>query len=56
VLALIVYIVLGSIAIRRGRTQTIRVAALLGALAVFGFIYTVARTHEPLGIFASVAR
>jgi len=56
VLALLVYIVLGSIAIRRGRTKTIRIAALLAALVVFGFIYTVARTHDPLGIFATVAR
>lgn len=50
VLALVVYIVLGSIAIKRGRTKAVRAVAFVAALAVFGFIYVVARTHDPLGI------
>ncbi|MGB5103745.1 MAG: SirB2 family protein [Steroidobacteraceae bacterium] len=52
VVLLVVYIVLGSIAIKRGRTRQIRVAAFVAALATVGFIYTVARAHHPLGIFA----
>jgi uncharacterized membrane protein SirB2 len=52
VVALVVYVVLGSIAIKRGRTKRIRVVALVAALLVFGFIYTVARTHDPLGLLA----
>jgi uncharacterized membrane protein SirB2 len=50
---LVAYMVLGSIALRHGRTKRIRVAALLGALATVGFLVTVARTHQPLGIMAS---
>lgn len=52
VVLLVVYVVLGSIAIKRGRTRQIRIAAFVAALATVGFIYTVARAHHPLGIFA----
>ena len=52
VLALVVYVVLGSIAIKRGRTKRVRIVALIAALLVFGFIYAVARAHDPLGFFA----
>ncbi len=52
VVLLVVYIILGSVAIKRGRTRRIRFAAFVAALATVGFIYTVARTHHPLGIFA----
>jgi len=52
VVLLVVYIVLGSIAIKRGRTRQVRVAAFVAALVTVGFIYTVARAHHPLGIFA----
>ncbi|HSN70974.1 MAG TPA: SirB2 family protein [Steroidobacteraceae bacterium] len=52
VLALVAYIVLGSIAIKRGRTKRTRIVAFAAALLVFGFIYTVARAHDPLGVFA----
>ena len=53
VVLLVVYIVLGSIALKRGRTKSIRVAALVAALATIGFLVTVARAHHPLGVFAS---
>ena len=49
---LVVYVVLGSIALKRGRTQTVRVVALVAALLTVGFLFTVARAHHPLGIFA----
>ncbi len=52
VLGLIAYIILGSIALKRGSTLAIRVAAFIGSLAVFGYIVSVALTHSPLGFLA----
>jgi len=49
---LLVYIVLGSIALKRGRTRGQRALGYLAALAVFGFMVTVARAHHPLGWLA----
>jgi uncharacterized membrane protein SirB2 len=49
---LVAYMVLGSIALRYGRTKRIRVVALMAALATVGFLVTVARTHQPLGLLA----
>ncbi|HEX5651066.1 MAG TPA: SirB2 family protein [Steroidobacteraceae bacterium] len=51
---LVVYVVLGSLALKRGRTRGVRIAALVGALLTVGFLYTVARAHHPLGIFATL--
>lgn len=49
-LALIVlYVVLGVFALRRGRTRTTRLACYLAALATFGAVYGIARAHHPLG-------
>jgi uncharacterized membrane protein SirB2 len=52
VVLLVVYILLGSIAIKRGRTRPIRIAAFVAALATVGFLFTVARAHHPLGFLA----
>ncbi|HRX60519.1 MAG TPA: SirB2 family protein [Candidatus Competibacter sp.] len=52
VLGLIAYIILGSIALKRGSTLAIRVAAFIGSLTVFGYIVSVALTHSPLGFLA----
>lgn len=52
VLGLIAYIILGSIALKRGSTLAIRIAAFIGSLAVFGYIVSVALTHSPLGFLA----
>ena len=49
VVALFVYIALGSVALKRGRTRGVRVAALFGALATFGYIASVAVTKSPRG-------
>jgi uncharacterized membrane protein SirB2 len=49
VLGLMVYIFLGSIALRYGPTKPIRAAAWVAALAVFGYIVSVALTHTPVG-------
>lgn len=51
---LVVYILLGSVALRRGRSRRIRAAALAAALLTVAFLYTVARTHHPLGLFAAL--
>ena len=48
VVALVGYIVLGTIALKRGRTQGMRTAAFLGALACFVYILAVAVTKNPL--------
>ena len=55
VLLLFVYIVLGTIALKQGRTGRERALAYLAALAVFAFIVSVARTHDPLGALAALA-
>lgn len=47
VLALIVYIVLGTVALKRGKTQGVRAFALLAALATFAYIAAVALTRQP---------
>jgi uncharacterized membrane protein SirB2 len=50
---LAVYVLLGSIALRRGLTRGSRTAAFWAALLTVAFLYSVARAHHPLGIFAS---
>lgn len=52
---LVVYVVLGSIALKRGRTRAVRAVAFVAALLTVGFMFTVARAHHPLGIFAGAA-
>ena len=49
VLLLVLYIVLGSIALKRGRTRRARVLALVGALCTYGYIVGVARAQHWLG-------
>lgn len=51
-LLLLVYIVLGSLALKRARSQAARVAAYAAALACFAFMLSVARWHHPLGVFS----
>lgn len=52
VLLLVVYIVLGTFALKRARTPAGRALFYCAALAVFLFIASVARAHRPLGIFS----
>jgi uncharacterized membrane protein SirB2 len=47
IVALLVYIVLGSVALKRGRTKPIRVTTWLAALATFGYIAAVAWYKHP---------
>ena len=48
VFGLIAYIVLGTIALKRGRTPGIRTAAFCGALLVFAYIVAVAMSKSPV--------
>jgi uncharacterized membrane protein SirB2 len=48
VLALLAYIVLGSLALKRGRSRQVRIASYVLALAVFLYIVAVAITRSPL--------
>lgn len=52
VLGVVVYIVLGSIALRRGRTRRTRITALVGALLTIVYIIGVARHHDALAWLA----
>ena len=52
VLGLTVYIILGSIALQRGSTKTIRATAWIAALTVFGYIVSVAVTRSPQGFLS----
>ena len=54
VILLVAYIVLGVFALRRGRTRAMRATCFAAALLVFLFIVTVARTQNPLGVFANL--
>lgn len=46
VIGLIAYIVLGTLALKRGRTPAIRLTAFCGALLVFSYIVAVAITKS----------
>jgi uncharacterized membrane protein SirB2 len=46
------YIVLGTVALKRGRTRGTRTAAFAAALAVYAYIVTVAITKSPAGPLA----
>lgn len=48
IIGLLVYIVLGAIALRYGRTLRARVAALAGAVLVFAYIVGTALQRDPL--------
>jgi len=51
VFGLIAYIILGSVALKAGRTRAQRTTAWLAAVAVFGYVVSVALTRDPRGIF-----
>lgn len=47
---LCVYVVLGFFALRPGRSRGARLALYAAALAVYGWMFTIARSHHPLGL------
>jgi uncharacterized membrane protein SirB2 len=51
---LVVYIVLGTFALKRARGQGARATCYLLALATFAYIISVAVAHDPRGIFVLV--
>jgi uncharacterized membrane protein SirB2 len=51
---LLVYIGLGTVALKRGRTRLVRLTAWLAALAVLAYIASVAVTKQPAGLFALI--
>ena len=52
VLGVIAYIILGSLALRAGSTRNMRIVCWLAAMAVFGWIVSVALTRQPMGFLA----
>jgi len=52
VAGLFAYIMLGSIALKRGRTRRIRIAAFGAAIIVFAYVVSVAVTKSPAGFLA----
>jgi len=54
IVGLLVYIVLGTIALKRGKTRRMRVGAFVAAIATFVYIVMVALTKSPLGVFAQI--
>lgn len=50
VLLLVVYVILGSLALTRGTTRATRARAFVAALLVFLFIISIARAHDPRGV------
>jgi uncharacterized membrane protein SirB2 len=50
-LLLPVYVGLGWLALRKGKTRRQRIAFLAGALLAYGCMFTIARTHDPFGPF-----
>lgn len=50
IFGLLAYIVLGALALKPGRRASLRMAAGLAAVAVFGWIVSVALTKHPLGV------
>lgn len=51
---LVVYIVLGTLALKRGRTKGARAVYGVLAIVVFAYIASVARSHDPLGFLHNI--
>ena len=52
---LVIYIFLGIWALRRGKTRRQRIACFIAAVLVYGFIISVAVTHDPRGLFSRLS-
>ena len=52
---LVIYIILGIWALRRGKTRRQRIACFIAAVMVYGFIISVAVTHDPRGLFSRLS-
>ena len=47
---LVVYVLLATFALKRGKTRKSRRLCFIGAMAVYGFMLGVAHAHHPLGV------
>lgn len=54
IFGLIAYIILGSVALKAGRTRAVRLAAWLLALVVFAYVVSVALSKNPWGFFGLI--
>jgi uncharacterized membrane protein SirB2 len=52
VVGLLLYVALGMVALKRGRTRATRTSAFVAALATFAYIVSVAITKSPFGVLA----
>ena len=48
---LVIYVVLGSLALKRARTPRARGLYFVAAIATYLFMFSIARAHDPLGVF-----
>lgn len=55
IVLLVVYILLGSFALKRARGKKGQAVCFVAAVSVYAFMYSVARAHHPLGIFHTLA-
>lgn len=46
---LVMYVLLGTFALKRGRSQRVRVVCYVAALTTFGVMFGIARMHDPWG-------
>lgn len=46
---LVAYVLLGSFALKRGRSPAVRAACFVAAVLVYAAMFAIARTHQPLG-------
>lgn len=54
VLLLVVYVVLAFLALSGRRGRSTRLTLWSSALVIYLFVFTIARTHHPLGLFATL--
>jgi uncharacterized membrane protein SirB2 len=54
VIGLVVYVLLGTVALKRGRTPARRVSAFVAAIVVYAWIVSVALTKDVAGYLAAV--
>lgn len=52
---LVVYIGLGTFALKRGRTQAVRLGCFVAAVSVYLAMFGIARSHDPLGLLSMFA-
>jgi uncharacterized membrane protein SirB2 len=52
---LVVYVVLGSLALKRAHTPRARRLCFISAAATYLFMFSIARAHDPLGVLRMVS-